>query len=280
MIAKAINTPEKIRSLQIKLYRSAKAKPDRLFGVLYDKMYRMDILYEAWTRVRSNKGSAGVDKQTIQYIEEDLGIFKLLEDIHVRLKSKKYRPQPVKRVYIPKSDGKLRPLGIPTVTDRIVQTAMKLVIEPIFEAKFKDFSYGFRPKRSCKDAILEIRKYINFGCRHIVDADIKGYFDNIDHDKLLKSVKTSISDRSIIKLIELWLKCGVVEELNLKKQIAGTPQGGVISPLLANIYLHWLDSYWEKAGLSKRWSGDAHLIRYADDCVPRAQRRLHEAIKC
>ncbi len=238
-----------------------------MFGVLYDKMYRMDILYEAWSRVRTNKGSAGVDRQTIQYIEEELGIFNLLENIHLQLKSKKYRPQPAKRVFIPKTDGKMRPLGIPTVRDRIVQAAMKIVIEPIFEAKFKDFSYGFRPRRSCKDAILEIRKYINFGCRHVVDADIKGYFDNIDHDKLIKSVKTSISDRSIIKLIELWLKCGVMEDLNFKKQITGTPQGGVISPLLANIYLHWLDNHWEKAELNKRWSSDAHLIRYADDFV-------------
>lgn len=267
MIAKAINTPEKIRVLQIKLYRSAKAKPSRLFGVLYDKMHRIDILYESWARVRKNKGSAGVDRQTIEYIEEEIGVFNLLKDIQLQLKSKKYRPQPVKRVYIPKSDGKLRPLGIPTVKDRIVQTAMKLVIEPIFEAKFKGFSYGFRPKRSCKDAILEIRKYINYGCRQVIDADIKGYFDSIDHEKLIKSVKVSISDRSIIKLIELWLTCGVMEELNLKKQITGTPQGGVISPLLANIYLHWLDSYWEKAGFNRKWSGDAHLIRYADDFV-------------
>lgn len=144
---------------------------------------------------------------------------------------------------------------------------MKLVIEPIFEAKFKNFSYGFRPKRSCKDAVLEIRKYINFGCRQIIDADIKGYFDNISHEKLLKSVKTSISDNSIIKLIELWLKCDVIEDLKLKKQITGTPQGGVISPLLANIYLHWLDSFWEKSRLSRKNSGDAHLIRYADDFV-------------
>ena len=174
MIAKAINTPEKIRVLQIKLYRSAKAKPSRLFGVLYDKMHRIDILYESWARVRKNKGSAGVDRQTIEYIEEEIGVFNLLKDIQLQLKSKKYRPQPVKRVYIPKSDGKLRPLGIPTVKDRIVQTAMKLVIEPIFEAKFKGFSYGFRPKRSCKDAILEIRKYINYGCRQVIDADIKG----------------------------------------------------------------------------------------------------------
>jgi len=267
VIAKAINTPEKIRVLQIKLYRSAKANPNRLFGVLYDKMYRKDILYEAWRRVRSNRGAAGVDRQSIEDIEERVGVGNLLNEIAEQLKSKKYRPQPVMRVYIPKSDGKQRPLGIPTVKDRIVQTAMKLVIEPIFEAKFKNFSYGFRPKRSCKQAVLEIRKYINFGCRKIIDADIKGYFDSIDHDKLLKSVKTSISDNSIIKLIELWLKCGVMEDLKLKKQLTGTPQGGVISPLLANIYLHWLDNFWEKAGLSNRSSGDAHLVRYADDFV-------------
>jgi RNA-directed DNA polymerase len=231
VIAKAINTPEKVRVLQIKLYRSAKANPNRLFGVLYDKMYRKDILYEAWKRVRSNKGTAGVDRQSIEETEERVGVANLLNDIAVQLKSKKYRPQPVIRVYIPKSDGKQRPLGIPTVKDRIVQTAIKLVIEPIFEAKIKKFSYGFRPKRSCKQAVLEIRKFINFGCRKIIDADIKGYFDSIDHDKLLKSVKTFISDNSMIKLVELWLKCGVMEDLKLKKQLTGTPQGGVISLL-------------------------------------------------
>ena len=267
MIAKAINTPEKIRVLQKKLYRSAKAKPKRVFGVLYDKMYRMDILYEAWRQVRANKGSAGVDNQTIGYIQEEIGIYDFLINISMKLKQKCYKPQPVKRVYITKSNGGQRPLGIPTVEDRVIQTAMKLIIEPVLEARFKNFSYGFRPKRSCKDAVLEIRKYINFGCREVIDADIKAYFDSIPHDKLIKTVETIISDKAIIKLIKLWLKSGVMEELKVRKQVTGTPQGGVISPLLANLYLHWLDNYWEKQGFDKRWSGDAHLIRYADDFV-------------
>lgn len=240
-------------------------KPNRLFGVLYDKMYRIDILYEAWRKVRSNKGSAGIDRETIEYIEDTYGVKDFLKGIQDKLRCKSYKPLPVQRVYIPKPDGSQRPLGIPTVTDRVVQTAMKLVIEPIFEAKFKDFSYGFRPKRDCKKAILEIRKYLVYGHRKVVDADIKSYFDSIDHDKLIKTVKTVITDKSIVKLISLWLNCGVMEEMNLKKQITGTPQGGVISPLLANLYLHWLDNYWEKSNFSKRYG--AHLIRYADDFV-------------
>jgi RNA-directed DNA polymerase len=267
MIAqKAIHIPhEKVRVFQRKLYLSAKANPKRKFGVLYDKIYRQDVLEMAWQNVRANKGSAGIDKQTIQNVEE-YGIRKLLGEISDSLLQKKYHPQPVRRVYIPKADGKKRPLGIPTVKDRIIQTAMKIVIEPIFESGFAPFSYGFRPKRSAGDALKEIYKYINFGCRWVVDADLKAYFDTISHDKLIKLVKLRVIDKSVIKLLELWLRAGIMDDKTLKQSFLGTPQGGVISPLLANIYLNALDQLWVKQRYDAR-EHDAHLVRYADDFV-------------
>ena len=267
MIATAINTPfEKIRVLQRKLYRAAKEDSQRKFGVLYDKVYREDILRYAWSMVKRNAGSPGVDRLTIKQIETEIGIDKFLLEIRNRLMRKAYKPQPVLRVYIPKPDGTVRPLGIPVIADRVVQAAVKIVMEPVFEADFKDFSYGFRPKRDAHGALREIYKYINFGCHYIVDADLKAYFDTIPHDKLIQSVKQRITDKAILKLIELWLKSGVMDGLSIRKQLTGTPQGGVISPLLANLYLHWLDSVWEKKGFNER-SHDAHLVRYADDFV-------------
>ena len=189
MIAdKAIHIPlEKVRVFQSKLYRSAKEDPKRKFGVLYDKIYRIDFLWQAWLNVRANKGSAGIDHQTIKDVEE-YGVHKLLEQIQLLLKEKRYKPKVVLRVYIPKPDGKQRPLGIPTVADRIVQASAKLALEPIFEADFADFSYGFRPKRNAHDALREVYKWINFGCHWVVDVDLKGYFDTIPHDKLLALV--------------------------------------------------------------------------------------------
>lgn len=266
MIAqKAIHISRKVQVFQRKIYLSAKADNKRKFGVLYDKIYRDDILRMAWNSVRSNKGSAGIDFQTVEKIE-NYGVKKFLKEIQEQLKSKKYQPKAVKRVYIPKANGKKRPLGIPTVRDRVVQTAVKLVIEPIFEADFQDYSYGFRPKKSANQAIREIYKYLNFGCEWVIDADLKGYFDTIPHDKLVLLIKERVTDKSIIKLLNLWLEAGIMEDSQVRSNILGTPQGGVISPLLANIYLNALDRYWANNNFAGR-AHDAHLVRYADDFV-------------
>jgi len=268
MIAdQAIHIPlGKVRVFQRKLYRSAKENPKRKFGVLYDKIYRTDFLWQAWLNVKANKGSAGVDNQTIQDIEE-YGVHRLLERIQILLKEKRYKPKAVLRVYIPKSDGKQRPLGIPTVADRIVQASAKMVLEPIFEADFADFSFGFRPKRSAHDALREVYKWLNFGCHWVVDVDLKGYFDTIPHDKLIALVKERVTDKAVIKLLKMWLAAGVMEEGKVNKTILGTPQGGVISPLLANIYLNALDRLWTAKGYGSKREHDAHLVRYADDFV-------------
>ncbi|HGI1850785.1 TPA: group II intron reverse transcriptase/maturase [Streptococcus agalactiae] len=266
MIAqKAIDIFEKVQVFQRKIYLSTKADNKRKFGVLYDKVYRKDILKVAWFYVKRNKGSAGIDDFTIEEIEA-YGVQKFLDEIEDQLRNKKYQPKAVKRVYIPKANGKKRPLGIPTVRDRVVQTAVKIVIEPIFEADFQKFSYGFRPKRSANQAIREIYKYLNYGCEWVIDADLKGYFDTIPHDKLLLLVKERVTDKSIIKLLSLWLEAGIMEDNQVRSNILGTPQGGVISPLLANIYLNALDRYWKNNRLEGR-GHDAHLIRYADDFV-------------
>ncbi|MDV4609321.1 reverse transcriptase domain-containing protein, partial [Enterococcus faecium] len=224
MIAnKAIHILPKVRVFQRKLYLSAKADKKRKFGNLYDKVYREDFLSSAWNCVKRNKGAAGIDSQTLEDIEE-YGVQKFLDEIQDQLKGKKYRPKSVKRVYIPKSNGNKRPLGIPTVRDRVVQTAVKFVIEPIFEADFQEFSYGFRPRRNANQAIREIYKYLNFGCNWIIDADLKGYFDTIPHDKLILLVKERITDKAIIKLLNLWLKAGIMENLKIRNNLLGTPQ--------------------------------------------------------
>ncbi|MES9819561.1 MAG: group II intron reverse transcriptase/maturase [Candidatus Thiodiazotropha sp.] len=276
MIAKAQNTPfEKVRVLQRKLYLAAKANPKRKFGVLYDKVCREDVLQMAYSQVRANKGAPGIDGHPFEYIEKEIGVGPFLQDIQARLIAKRYRPQPVRRVYIPKPDGSKRPLGIPVIEDRVVQAAVKIVIEPMFEASFKDFSYGFRPSRSAHQALQEIYKWLNFKCHWVVDADLKTYFDSIPHDKLLLSVRSRVVDRSVVKLIGLWLKAGVMEDMQVRKETTGTPQGGVISPLLANLYLHWLDSVWERRGYGGR-RHDAHLVRYADDFVILCRQRPEE----
>lgn len=250
--------------------------------MLYDKVCREDVLRLAYAQVKANGGAAGVDHQTFEHIEGAIGLDRFLGELRERLLAKRYRPQPVRRVYIPKADGSKRPLGIPVIEDRVVQAAVKTVIEPLFEADFKDFSYGFRPRKSAHHALREIYKWINFGCVHVVDADLKSYFDTIPHDKLLLSVRSRVIDRSVVKLIGLWLTAGVMEDMQVRKETTGTPQGGVISPLLANLYLHWLDRHWERKALGKR-PHDAHIVRYADDfvilCSQAPERYLDEARK-
>ena len=255
------NPREKVRQLQIQLWVCAKRSKTRRFHALYDRIYRSDVLWEAWRRVRGNGGAAGVDRETIQAIEER-GAEEFLGKIQAALQAGEYRPSPVKRRWIPKADGKQRPLGIPTVRDRVVQMAAKLVIEPIFEADFQKFSYGFRPKKSATQALEAIRMAGDRGLNFVVDADIQGYFDNIQRDTLMELVKERISDRRVLKLIRQWLECGVMEDGTVRETLAGTPQGGVISPLLANIYLNKLDRIW-----AARCSQLGELVRYADDFV-------------
>ena len=255
------NSKEKVRQLQNKLYLTAKKCDSRRFHALYDKVYRDDVLFEAWKRVKANKGSSGVDGIGIEDIEE-MGIEKYLSEIKSELMDGKYKPSPVKRVMIPKPDGSERPLGIPTVKDRIVQMAAKIAIEPVFEADFRDCSYGFRPKRSARQALEVVRKACNNKGYYVVDADIEKFFDNVNQDKLMKLVEQRISDRRILKLIRQWLVSGVLYGNVLTISELGTSQGSVISPLLANIYLNTLDRLWEKYGLTH-----GILVRYADDTV-------------
>lgn len=265
--------PEKLRQLRWKLNQKAKAEPKFRFYALYDRVYRKDVLEAAWRHVGKRGKAAGIDDVRAENIlDKESGVENFLTGIQEELRSKAYRPNLVKRVFIPKADGGKRPLGIPTLKDRVVQMAVLLILEPIFEADFMDCSYGFRPGRGAQDALGVVRKHLQEGRKAVYDADLEGYFDNIPHDKLMACLRIRVVDRSVLKLIRGWLRAPIIEvdekgkKQPPKKSRRGTPQGGVISPLLANLYLHWFDKMFHRANGPAQWA-NARLVRYADDFV-------------
>lgn len=271
-----------VRYLQRRLWAAAKRSPSRRFHALYDRIYRGDVLEMAWKQVRSKGGAAGVDRQTLAEVEQ-YGVERFLGELQAVLRAGRYRPAAVRSHAIPKADGGQRLLGIPTVRDRVVQTATKIVLEPIFEADFLPCSYGFRPRRSATDALEALRRgAVHGGGNHVLDADLQDFFSQIDHDQLMERVSLRVSDRRVLKLLRQWLRAGVMEEGGVRHSNLGTPQGGVISPLLSNVYLHVLDEAWtrESAHLGR-------LVRYADDFViqcesaetcEEAERRVREIL--
>ncbi len=282
-----LTTPEKIETLQRKLYAKAKAEPSFRFYLLYDKVYRADILAHAYALAKANKGAPGVDGVTFERIET-AGVGEWLAALAEELRGKTYRPQPVRRVMIPKPGGGERPLGIPTIRDRVVQTATKLVLEPVFEADLDPEAYGYRPGRSAIDAVRRVHGHLKAGYTDVVDADLSKYFDTIPHDELLQCVARRISDKHVLALIKMWLKTPVEERTGAggkrltggKGSKRGTPQGGVISPLLANIYMNRFLKYWRQNGLGQQLK--AHVVVYADDLVILSRRRAskaHEVLK-
>jgi RNA-directed DNA polymerase len=279
----SLETPIKLRMLRRKLYQKAKAEPNYRFYLLYDKMWREDILLHAYELVRANKGAPGVDGQGFEQIESE-GLEKWLGGIRNELHAKTYQPQAVRRVMIPKPGGGERPLGIPTIRDRVVQTAAKLLLEPIFEADFDPNAYGYRPKRSAQDAIQKVDQLLRAGYTDVVDADLSKYFDTIPHSELMQCVARRIVDRDMLRLIKMWLKVPVEERdedgqprvSGGKKSTCGTPQGGVISPLLANLYLNRFLKYWRITGRSEAFQ--AQVVNYADDFVILSRGRAAEAL--
>jgi RNA-directed DNA polymerase len=282
----SLTTPDTIRTLQRKLYTKAKQEPAYRFYALYDKISREDILNHAWRLVKANRGSPGVDGIGFEAIENGIGVETFLRELARDLQDKTYRAQPVRRVMIPKADGSERPLGIPTIRDRVAQMAVKLIIEPIFEADFCAHSYGFRPKRSAHDAVDDIANALWAGYTQVIDADLSKYFDSIPHAKLMAVVAERIVDGGILALIKQWLKAPIIGEDadGTRKTVGGgkanrkgTPQGGVISPLLANCYLHILDRIWQRRHLKGKLQ--AHLVRYADDFVVMCRKDVEEPLK-
>lgn len=234
-VLRELSNTDWLREFQRKLHEKAKAELKFRFYSLYDKTYRMEVLEEAYGKVKSNGGIPGGDEESFEEIEKK-GLIPYLQELQGEMKERRYIPQPVVRVYIPKANGGQRPLGIPTIRDRIVQTAFLLILEPIFEADFADSSYGFRPQKSAHAAVREIYKYLNWGCIEVYDVDLEKYFDKVDHGKLMKLVARRISDGQVLHVIRQWLDCGYIEDGQHRQSKRGTPQGGVISPLLANIY--------------------------------------------
>jgi RNA-directed DNA polymerase len=270
-VKSGVKLPTKVSELRWKLGRKAKQEPKFRFYTLYDRIYRLDVLTAAWWLVWKKDGAPGVDGMKCQDIIDGPGAEAFLLELQEELRTQRYRPSPVKRTYIPKPDGRLRPLGIPTIKDRIVQTAALLILEPIFEADFLDCSYGFRPGKNAHQAIDAIRQHLGAGLREVYDADLKGYFDTIPHDQLMAAVEMRVVDRSVLSLIRMWLQALVVEtdeggHTKTFRSKQGTPQGGVISPLLANIYLHWFEKAFHGPNGPAHWA-KAKIVRYADDFV-------------
>jgi len=283
VIDASLETPDKVRELQIKLYRKAKSEPDFRFYLLYDKVYRADVLLRAWLLAKANDGAPGVDNESFEGIESK-GVMEWLDGLRKELHDKTYRPQPVRRVMIPKPGGGERPLGIPTIRDRVAQTAAKLILEPIFEADLEPNAYGYRPKKSAQDAIQEVDELMYKGYTDVVDADLSKYFDTIPHSELMQCVARRIVDKHVLHLIQMWLKVPVEERDETgKKRLTGgkdndrgTPQGGVISPLLANLYMNRMLKGWRQTKRGEQFQ--ARIVSYADDFVILSRGKAVEAL--